>query len=227
MSRLIHLVNFRLSIDSNDVDRSTVIHLGNNFFGNSRLKTVKMNLCARTTFHHIDQISSIEQFSIAWCSSQELTHLLRYTPNLYTLKATICGVDPIGDLSNTFTHSRLYSLKLVTESIHFDDLLVFLRQFPQLRSLWLILNDHEYLNVDKWEDLLQNSLINLDQLDLNIALTKPLRFGQINPLSACKKFNSKFWFDHGWSGKLNEYAHCVRLIISNNLMPIIKKLKKQ
>lgn len=224
MGKLLHLVNLRLSIDSNDVDRSSVIHIGNNFFRNSRLKYVKMNMCARTNFLHVDQISSIEQFSLAWCSLEELTHLLQFTPKLSTLKATINGSNPIE--ANIPPH-RLNSLKLVTESIDFDHLLHFLEQFRHLRSLWLLLNHHEYLNVEKWENLLQNSLINLDQLDLTIALAKPLRFGQNSPYAACKKFNAKFWFDHGWTGKLYEYDHCVRLIISNNFTPMIKKMRKQ
>ncbi len=122
---------------------------------------------------------------------------------------------------------RLNSLKLVIESISFDYLLLFLRELTQLRSLWLLLNHHEYLNVEKWENLFLSSLTNLDQLDLTIALLKPFLLGQSTPYIACKKFNTKFWFEKGWGAKLDEYPHCVRLIVSNNLMPIIKKAKRQ
>jgi hypothetical protein len=199
----------------------------------SRLKNMKMNMCARTTFSNVNKISSIEQLSIAWCQLQELTHLLQYTPNLYTLKATICGLDNIDNwremIFGNFTMNyflRLNSLKLVIESISFDHLLLFLHELTQLRSLWLLLNHHEYIDVDKWENLFQTSLANLDQLDLTIALTKPFVLGQSTPNIACKKFNTKFWFDRGWAAKLDEYDHCVRLIVSNNLMPIIKKVKR-
>lgn len=224
MGKLLHLVNLRLSIDSNHVDQSSVISIGNNFFRNRRLKYMKMNMCARTNFLHVNQISSIEQFSLTWCSLEDLIHLLQYTPNLLTLKATIYGFNP---MEINIPPHRLNSLKLVIESIHFDHLLQFLERFPHLRSLWLILNHHEYFNVEKWENLFQNSLTNLDQLDLTITLTKPLRFGQISPHTAAKKFNTKFWSDRGWMGKFYESDHCTRLIISNSFNPIIKKMRKQ
>ncbi len=231
---LTHLVNLRLSIDSNDVDRSSVVNIENDFFMGMRLKTVKMNMCARTIFSNVNKISSIEQLSIAWCQLQELTHLLRYTPNLHTLKATICGLDENENWTETirgnFTENyllRLNSLKLVIESISFDHLLLFLHELIQLRSLWLLLNHHEYIDVDRWENLFQSSLANLDQLDLTIALTKPFVLGQLTPYTACEKFNTKFWSIRGWAAKLDEYDHCVRLIVSNNLMPIIKKAKRQ
>src|ERR1700723_472426 len=68
---------------------------------------------------------------------------------------------------------RLNSLKLVIDSIRFDYLLLLLHEFKQLRALWLLLNHHEYMDTEKWENLFQTSLIQLDQLDLTIALTKP------------------------------------------------------
>jgi len=231
---LIHLVNLRISVDSNDVDRSSVINIGNYFLIGSRLKHVKMNMCARTTFENVNKISSIEQLSIAWCQLQELTYLLEYTPDLYTLKATICGLNHIDNwtekICGNFTKKyilRLNSLKLVIESISFDHLLLFLHELTQLRSLWLLLNHHEYMDANKWENLFQSSLVNLDQLDLTIALMKPFLPGQSTPYNACEKFNTKFWLERGWGAKLDEYDHCVRLIVSNNLMPIIKKAKRQ
>jgi hypothetical protein len=230
---LIHLVNIRLSVDSNDVERFSVVNITNEFFVSPCLKHVKMNMCARTTFKNVNKISKIEQLSIAWCQLQELTHLLEYTPDLYTLKATICGLDDVNNwterICGTFTEKyflRLNSLKLVIDSISFDHLLLFLRELTQLRSLWLLLNHHEYMNVEKWEDLFQLSLIKLDQLDLTIALMKPfLNFS--TPYITCEKFNTKFWLNRGWSAKLDEYDHCVRLIVSNNIMPVIKKARRQ
>jgi hypothetical protein len=235
---LIHLVNLRLSVDSNDVNESSVINIGNHLLIGPRLKHVKMNMCARTTFENLNKISSIEQLSIAWCQLQELTHLLEYTPDLYTLKATICGLNSIDNwtkkISGNFTEKyflRLNSLKLVIDSISFDHLLLFLHELTQLRSLWLLLNHHEYMDVTKWENLFQSSLIKLDQLDLTIALIKPFLPEQpiflSTPYDACDKFNTKFWFERGWSAKLDEYYHCIRLIVSNNLMPIIKKARRQ
>jgi len=235
---LIHLVNLRVSIDSNDIDGSSVINIGNHFLIGPRLKHVKMNMCARATFKNLNKISSIEQLSISWCQLQELTYLLEYTPNLYTLKASICGLDHIDNwtkkISKNFTEKyflRLNSLKLVIDSITFDHLLLFLHELIQLRSLWLLLNHYEYMDVNKWENLFQSSLIKLDQLDLTIALMKPFLIGQTiflsTPYDTCDKFNTKFWFDRGWGAKLDEYPHCIRLIVSNNLMPIIKKAKRQ
>jgi hypothetical protein len=228
---LIHLVNLRLSIDSNDVDRSSVININNNFLISPRLKHVKMNMCARTTFENVNKISSVEQLSIVWCQLQELTHLLEYTPNIYTLKATICGLDRIDKWTEKICQNfptknflHLNSLKLVIDSIIFDHLLLFLHQLIQLRSLWLLLNHHEYMDVNKWENLFQLSLVKLDQLDLTIALMKPFFSA---PYDTWKKFNTKFWFDRGWGAKLDEYDYCIRLIVSNNLMPIIKKAKIQ
>ena len=70
----------------------------------------------------------------------------------------------------------------------------------------------------------QLSLVKLDQLDLTIALMKPF-FS--TPYDTWKKFNTKFWFDRGWGAKLDEYDYCIRLIVSNNLMTIMKKAKIQ
>ncbi|CAF3391685.1 unnamed protein product [Rotaria sp. Silwood1] len=204
---LIHLVNIRLSVDSNDVERLSVVNIGNNFFISPRLKHVKMNMCSRTTFNNVNKISNIKQLSIVWCQLQELTHLLQYTPDLYTLKATISGLN---------------DTKQWTEKIC---------ELTQLRSLWLLLNHYEYMNAEKWENIFQSSLSKVDQLDLTIALMKPFSPGQLlifsTPHEACKKFNTKFWFNRGWCAKLDEYDHCIRLIVSNNMMPIIKKTKRE
>ena len=123
---------------------------------------------------------------------------------------------------------RLNSLKLVLDSIRFDHLLIFLHELRQLRALWLLLNHQEYLDTEKWENLFRTSLIQLDQLDLTIALTKPFVSLQIpgqlfllsTPHIACAKFNGRFWFDRGWRAKLDEYDHCVRLTVSN--CPMLK-----
>lgn len=84
------------------------------------------------------------------------------------------------------------------------------------------------MDASKWENLFQNSLLQLDQLDLTIALTKPIlpiqTPGQLNLLStphvACTKFKTKFWLDRGWRAKFDEYDHCVRLTVSNTAGPI-------
>lgn len=93
VAHLDHLVNIRLSVDSNDVDTTSFVHIGNEFLSGNKLKRVKMDMCARTIFTNITNLSNIEQLSIVWCPLQELTHLLRYAPCLSTLKATICGID--------------------------------------------------------------------------------------------------------------------------------------
>ncbi|CAF1271365.1 unnamed protein product [Adineta steineri] len=236
--RLIHLVNLRLSVDSNDVGRLSVVNITNDLLLGSRLKHIKMDMCARIVFENINQISNIEQLSIVWCQLQELTHLLQYTPQLYTLKATISGLDNsqnwIENFPINFTQQynlRLRSLKLVIDSILFDHLLLFLQQLTELRSLWLLLNHYEYMNVDKWENLFKSSLVKLDQLDLTIALMKPILPVQTilfsTPSLICEKFNTKFWFDRGWCAKLHEYDHCIRLIVLNNMISTIKRLKRQ
>lgn len=198
-----------------------------------------MNMCARTTFENVNKISKIEQLSIVWCQLQELTHLLQYTPDLYTLKATVTGLNNIENwiekiCDGSFTENylfRLNSLKLVIDSILFDHLLLFLHELTQLRALWLLLNHDEYMNVDKWENLFTTSLLKLDQLDLTIAVMKPFLPGQLVLLSQphiiCEKFNTKFWSDRGWCAKLNEYDHCIRLIVSTNMTPMIKRVKRQ
>jgi len=227
---LIHLVNIRFSVDSNDVDTSSFVNIGNDLLSGQKLKRVKMDMCARTTFENVTKFSNVEQLSIAWCQMQELTHLLQYSPYLSTLKATICGLDDADiwtqSLLNKKFFLRLNSLKLVIDSIRFDYLLLLLHKFKQLRALWLLLNHHEYMDTEKWENLFQTSLVQLDQLDLTIALTKPFLSvntpGQLmvllTPHIACNKFNTKFWFDRGWRAKLDEYDHCVRLTVSNYTM---------
>lgn len=109
------------------------------------------------------------------------------------------------------------------ESIRFDHLLFLLNEFKHLRSLWLLLNHYEYFDADKWQNLFQTSLTQIDQLDLTIALIKPFGLPQpsgvftvfLTPQAARTKFNSKFWTDRGWRAKLDEYDHCVRLTVSN------------
>jgi hypothetical protein len=84
------------------------------------------------------------------------------------------------------------------------------------------------MDADKWQNLFQTSLLQLEQLDLTIALTKPFlsltTHGQLimllTPHTACIKFNTKFWFERGWRAKLDEYDHCVRLTVSNNTVPL-------
>ena len=91
-----------------------------------------------------------------------------------------------------------------------------------------MLNHHEYMDAEKWQNLFETSLVQLDQLDLTIALTKPFlsiqTHGQLiillTPHVACKQFNTKFWLDRGWHAKLDEYDHCVRLTVSNSTMPV-------
>ena len=90
---LIHLVNMRFSVDSNDVDGTSFVHIGNQLLSGSKLKRVKMDLCARTIFENVTNLTTVEQLSIVWCQMQELTHLLQYSPSLFTLKATICGIN--------------------------------------------------------------------------------------------------------------------------------------
>jgi hypothetical protein len=89
---LIHLVNIRFSVDSNDVHSSSCVNIDNDLFARPKLKRVKMDMCARTTFQNITEPSHIEQLSIVWCQMQELTKLLFYSPCLHTLKATISGL---------------------------------------------------------------------------------------------------------------------------------------
>ena len=127
---------------------------------------------------------------------------------------------------------RLNSLKLVIDSIRFDHLLFLLEELRQLRSLWLLLNHQEYLDADKWQNLFETSLTQLDQLDLTIALTKPFlslhSSGQFftfsTPQIACTKFNSRFWSQRGWRAKLDEYDQCIRLTVSNISMPMWKTI---
>lgn len=230
VGHLKHLVNIRLSVDSNDVDTTSFVDINNDLLSSPKLKRVKMDMCARTTFINLTDCLNIEQLSIVWCQMQELTHLLQHAPCLSTLKATICGLNDAeiwsletrGNLNRNFS-LRLNSLKLVVDSIRFDSLLILLAEFKQLRSLWLLLNHQEYFDTDKWENLFHNSLIYLDQLDLTIALTKPFlsqnQAGLIpnssSPHMACTKFNGKFWSDRHWRAKLDEYDHCVRLTVSN------------
>ncbi|UJR35361.1 hypothetical protein I4U23_028118 [Adineta vaga] len=235
LMHLKNLVNIRFSVDSNDVDTTSFVHINNDLLSRPKLKRVKMDMCSRTTFDNVTQLSNIEQLSIVWCQIQELTHLLQYSPCLSTLKATICGLNDVDQWTQTIRgnlnqkcSSRLNSLKLVVDSIRFDHLLILLHELRQLRSLWLLLNHHEYLDTEKWENLFQTSLLHLDQLDLTIALTKP--FLSINspnqllmfssPHIACTKFNTNFWLHRGWRAKLDEYDHCVRLTVSNNTLPI-------
>jgi hypothetical protein len=90
---LIHLVNIRVSVDSNDVDTNSFVHIKNQLLSGLKLKRVKMDMCARTTFENITNLLNIEQLSIVWCQMQELTHLLQYSPYLSTLKATIYGIN--------------------------------------------------------------------------------------------------------------------------------------
>ena len=246
-----HLVNVRLSVDSNDVNASSFVSIENDFFARPTLKRAKMDMCARTTFQNVTECSHIEQLSIAWCQMQELTHLLLYVPDLHTLRASICGLDDGKspeeprpsiashcDLVENWTQTiqeipphrfplGLKSLKLVVDSMRFDTLLLLLDKLTQLRALWLLLDEHDYLDVDKWQTLFQSSLAQVDQLDLTIALTYPFPTvvipGQIliysAPHVACTKFNSKFWLDRGWRAKINEYDYCVRLTVSNDAAP--------
>ncbi|CAF1124174.1 unnamed protein product [Adineta ricciae] len=235
ISSLEHLVNIRLSVDSEGVDTMSFVHIDNDLLAGPKLKRVKMDMCARTTFYNVTTLSNVEQLSIVWCQMQELTHLLQYSPCLTTLKATICGLNDVdlwtqsicGNLHQRCS-SRLNSLKLVIDSIRFDYLLLLLEELGQLRSLWLLLNHYEYLDADKWENLFQTSLTQLDHLDLTIALTKPFQSANSPnqmlmfspPHIACIKFNTKFWFQRGWRAKLDEYDHCVRLTVSNHALPI-------
>jgi hypothetical protein len=93
LNSLVHLINIRFSVDSNEVDTSSCVNIGNELLARPKLKRVKMDMCARTTFKNVTKLSNIEQLSIAWCQMQELTHLLQHSPYLYTLKATICGLN--------------------------------------------------------------------------------------------------------------------------------------
>lgn len=93
ISSLKHLVNIRLSVDSEGVDTTSFAHIDNDLLTGSKLKRVKMDMCARTTFFNVTKSSHVEQLSIVWCQMQELTHLLQYSPCLSTLKATICGLN--------------------------------------------------------------------------------------------------------------------------------------
>ena len=247
-----HLVNVRLSVDSNDVNASSFVSIENDFFVRPTLKRAKMDMCARTTFQNVTECSHVEQLSIAWCQMQELTHLLLYVPDLHTLRASICGLDD-GKSPEALRHSTnvshrhlvetwtqtiqeipshrfplgLKSLKLVVDSMRFDTLLLLLDKLTQLRALWLLLDEHDYLDVEKWQTLFQSSLSQVDQLDLTIALTYPFPTvvipGQIliysAPHVACTKFNGKFWLDRGWRAKINEYDYCVRLTVSNDAAP--------
>jgi len=229
LSQLEHLVNIRFSVDENDVEASSFVDVTDDFLARPKLKRVKMDMCARTTFHRVCQQTNIEQLSIAWCQLQEFTYLLRFSPYLQTLKATICGLNDAENWTQTISGSltsnslRLSSLKLVVESIRFDHLLFLLNEFKHLRSLWLLLNHYEYFDADKWQNLFQTSLTQIDQLDLTIALIKPFGLPQpsgvftvfLTPQAARTKFNSKFWTDRGWRAKLDEYDHCVRLTVSN------------
>lgn len=93
LSNLNHLVNIRISVDSNDVEPTSFADINNGILARPKLKRVKMDMCARTTFQQVTQLTNIEQLSIVWCQMQELTYLLQFSPYLQTLKATICGLN--------------------------------------------------------------------------------------------------------------------------------------
>ena len=93
LSNLEHLVNIRLSVDSNGVELTSVASIGNDLLARPKLKRIKLNMCARTKFDNVTESLKIEQLNIVWCQMQELTYLLQYSPCLQTLKATIFGLN--------------------------------------------------------------------------------------------------------------------------------------
>ncbi|CAF3374801.1 unnamed protein product [Rotaria socialis] len=151
-----------------------------------------------------DQATSIEYFIIDhFCTYDQLSNLLSYTPNLRYLKylnlyrnnSDVQSIKPA-------TLPYLTHLSINNYQMMFDEFEIFIKKFncSQLKilSFTTIVDDMSYLNSDRWEQFILQNLTQLEefyfkfQAILDSSYQTPPYSGAQNP------FMSQFWIQRQW-----------------------------
>ena len=134
------------------------------------------------------------------CRFDQLISILSYTPRLQHLSCEYLYGTSCIDMNFEL---QLKSLSLILYRLSFDELKMFLSKISRnLKKLKIqISNDEKYLQAKQWEDLIENSMTNLNIFDFHYsALIINNSYEKL-----IEEFSSKFWLDKKWFFHFYQY----------------------
>ncbi|CAF1567497.1 unnamed protein product [Didymodactylos carnosus] len=146
---------------------------------------------------------SITKLTISLCSLHKLVEILKCLPMLIYLDVKCVPNERCGWLNNKINFIDHYNINLkqlvMTELDYtFDDLVMFLKRTPNLKSLTISADDNiDMINGYRWEYLITSSLPYLDIFKFKFACSHGNKNNNI--LDKFEKFQSDFWQEqHHW-----------------------------
>ncbi|CAF1495928.1 unnamed protein product, partial [Rotaria sordida] len=167
-----------------------------------------------------EQFSTIEYFVINHdCTLNVLCTLISYTPQLCHLNL----MNLFENYSNNeiilpIIFSNLTYLSIQVADIRFDELEMFIIETKcNLKLLRLITfsEDRDYFDDDRWEELILNYLIELEEFYLEYHQQIDPESGSLTNFEPPNRFNSLFWIERKWIFEIEmdsfEYIYSIRL----------------
>lgn len=150
-----------------------------------------------------EQYTSIQRLSIChYCSINELTTILSYTPHLSHLYSI--GLNYSNNRIEETVLMKLNNLVHLTLHIYdldFDQFEEFIRKFSfNLRKFVFSTDclDKRYLNGDRWEQLIVEYMPYLNIFDFRYVDDNIDDFEITSQYALLNRFNSAFWIKHQW-----------------------------
>ncbi|CAF4240070.1 unnamed protein product [Rotaria socialis] len=150
------------------------------------------------------QVTSIEYFIIDhFCTYDQLSNLLSYTPNLRYLKyLNLYGNNSDVQSIKPATLPYLTHLSINNYEMMFDEFEIFIKKFhcSQLKilSFTTIVDDLSYLNSDRWEQFILQILTQLEEFYFKFQASLDSEY-QTPPYSGAQNpFMSQFWIQRQW-----------------------------
>ncbi|CAF1436347.1 unnamed protein product [Adineta steineri] len=226
LSSLIHQLSSLPNFYSLTIDLCTEeqnhTNIYQSIFNLPKLKYLKYRTCDNEDIDIVislpiatdQQKTSIEHFIMDHgCSINDFFTLLSYTPNVRYLK--FLNLIDINDL-NTIEPIKLINLTKLSMEISemtFDEFEILIKKMGlnlKILSLDIRHDDMSYLNAKRWEDFLQENLLQLEKLYFKKTVyfsddyETPMYLGEQN------EFSSTFWLERRWIFKVeNDSGHLV------------------
>ncbi|CAF3421871.1 unnamed protein product [Rotaria sp. Silwood1] len=198
---------FSLTIDARWAlrDLSEVYRL---IFTLSKLKYIKCSAESTTISNSLpiatnEQFSTIEYFIINHdCGFNELCTLISYTPQLCHLNLmNLSKSHSNNEIILPVSFSNLTYLSIEMAYITFDELEMFIIETEcNLKVLRIItfFADQNYLDGDRWEELISNYLLELEEFYLEYYQDIDPESGSLTDFEPPNQFNSSFWIERKW-----------------------------
>ncbi len=153
-------------------------------------------------------ISTIEHLVISHrCTSQDLSTMIAYTPNLSRLSVTY----PLYIKENfpmILPISNITYLSIYLSFVSFDEFeILFSKIFPKLRTLSLLVtyDDRTYLDAHRWEQLILQYLLELKKFDFKYFDNILRHVDSPTYPKQANLFLSPFWIERQWMLEAKTY----------------------